>query len=113
MINFFVITVFLHAYLPAFLAAFIRWHCWFFRRSFSKVAIADRFAGCHGKFFYHLLKQNMIRFDSFPIANENIRLERFDLCYCFDFSFPKLGKRSDIKTFLTSCKKKFLSKYPS
>ena len=75
--------------------------------------IAARFAGCNGKFFYHLLKQNIIRFESFPVANGNIRLGRFDLCYCFDFSFPELGKRSDIKTFLTSCKKKFLSKYPS
>ena len=70
--------------------------------------IAARFVGCNGKFFYHLLKQNIIRFESFPVANENVRLGRFDFCYCFDFSFSKLGKRSDIKTFLTSCKKKFL-----
>ena len=75
--------------------------------------IAARFAGCNGKFFYHLLKQNRIRFEFFPVANRNIRLGRFDLCYWFDFSFPEFGKRSDIKTFLASCKKKFLSKYPS
>ena len=75
--------------------------------------IAARFAGCNGKFFYNLLKQNIIRFESFSVANKNIRLGRFDLWYCFDFSFPELGKISDIKTFLTSCKKKFLNKYPS
>ena len=65
------------------------------------------------------VKQNRIRFEFFPVGNRDIRLGRFDLCYCFDFSFPELGKRSDIKTFwtscknLASCKKKFLSKYSS
>jgi hypothetical protein len=75
--------------------------------------IAVRFAGCNGKFFYHLFKQNRIRFGLFPVAERDIRLGRLDLCYCFDFSLPELGKRSDIKNFLASCKKKFLSKYPS
>jgi hypothetical protein len=75
--------------------------------------IAARFPGCNSEFFYHLLKQNRIRFEFFPVANRDIRLGRFDLCYCLDFSFPELGKRSDIKKFLASCKKKFLSKYPS
>lgn len=75
--------------------------------------IAARFAGCNGKFFYHLLKKNRIRFELFPVANRDIKLGRLDICYCFDFSFPELGERSDIKKFLADCKKKFLSKYPS
>ena len=50
--------------------------------------IAARCAGCNGKFFYHLLKQNRIRFEFFPVANRDIRLGKFDLCYCLDFSFP-------------------------
>jgi len=75
--------------------------------------IAARFAGCNSKFFYHLLKKNRIRFELFPVANRDIKLGRLDICYCFDFSFPELGERSDIKKFLADCKKKFLSKYPS
>jgi hypothetical protein len=74
--------------------------------------IVARFPSCNGKFFYNLLKQNRIKFEFFPAAERDIRLGRLDLCYCFPFSVPELGKRSEIRKFFSNCKKKFLSKYP-
>jgi len=75
--------------------------------------IIARFPSFNGKYFYNLLKQNRIKFEFFPVADRDIRLGRLDLCYCFHFSLPELGKRSDIRKFFSNCKKKFLSKHSS
>lgn len=74
--------------------------------------IKVRFPGSNAKFFYNLLKENKIKFDSFPGGGRVIRLGRFDLCYCFQFSVAELGKRSEVRKFFLNCKLKFLKKYP-
>lgn len=72
-----------------------------------------RFAGSNGAFFYDLLKQNKIKFESLPVEPNSIRLGRLDLCYCLYFCPPEIGKRSAILEFFMDCKKKFEGKFPS
>jgi len=72
--------------------------------------LAVRFPGSSGKFFYHLLKEKLIKFELFP--EQNIKLGRLDLHYYEDFPTLKLSKRVDIKNFLYNCKEKYKNLYP-